>query len=148
MASYKPGLLTNACHTIRRGDGRDALFCYFEDGGQGYFVKTLYLTDLRTPTEIWKFAVVDAVHWCGGFEVTTSKLIPHGEIERVEFADSGMTVYARHGARRLTQRELDDCSKKPPVIATKAYQIDFTFDGNTYRVAAGSRDAARVFEVR
>jgi hypothetical protein len=152
VVSYKPGLRTTVCHKVSRSGGRDLLLCYLDDGGQGYFMRTLYLTDLRAPAESekgWKFVAVDNVNWCGGSdEVTTSTLVMHGDIERVEFTDRGMTVYARHGARRLTQKELGDCSMKPPVLATKGYQIDFTFDGNTYRVSAGSRDAARVFEVR
>jgi hypothetical protein len=90
------------------------------------------------------FQVVDSIDACGNEVV-------HGLIDRVEFTASAMKVHARYGKIAMTAKQIKDCKAdhyRLPSIATKAYIIQFNFDGDTYRVDAGSRDAARVFEVR
>jgi hypothetical protein len=141
---YEGGLITDECHKIAAPDGRELLVCHLNDSHQGFRESILYLVDLKSPKKENSnlFMTVDNLEVCDSEAVRAS-------IDRVEFTASGMKIYARHGKMAMTPKQIKDCkADRLPSVATKPYTIQFTFDGDTYRVDAGSRDAARLFEVR
>lgn len=140
---YEGGLITDECHKTAARDGRDVLVCHLDDGHMGERESTLYAVDLKTGKQSHNlFQSADTLEVCGGEAV-------HSSMDRVDFTATGMTIHARYGKITTTGKQIADCKAGHlPAVATKPYTIGFTFDGDTYRVDAGSRDAARVFEVR
>jgi hypothetical protein len=158
VAWYKSGVITERCHKVIGRDGRDRLLCVNWDGGQGFQTETIYLEDVARPQELYAehldrlLQAPDSVNACGGAAAGVNPLDPiavRAYFERIEFTATGMTVLARRGQRRLTDRELNSClHDRVPTVApvpTQPFRIDLTFDGEKYRIAPASAAAAKQF---
>ena len=166
---YRSGLVTDQCHKVALVDGREILVCIGRAAAQGNVGTDLYVEDLLHPTEVLMadkgdaafFGLYDDTLTCGDGQGRTFRADPitRAFIQKVEFKSDGkeLSVTAAHGKRRMTKEDAAACEAEggpgnkrtsrflPPV---KTYQIDFVFDGHTYKIAPGSEAAARVFQWR
>ncbi len=158
MVWYRGGVITERCHKVIGREGRDRLVCVNWDGGQGFQTETIYLEDVARPQELYAehldrlLQAADSVNACGGAAAGMNPLDPNAVrayFERIEFTATGMTVLARRGQRKLTDRELNSClHDRVPTVATvptQPFRIDLTFDGEKYRIAPASAAAAKQF---
>lgn len=147
---FRQGLITNQCHKFAAADGRDVLICQHSYGGQGYVFRDLQFVDLRTPPtdpDEVVFRTVNTLATCGESATDGPNFpVENNSIDRIEYTAASMTVYARYGRAALNRGQVDACSREHwPSVPTKAYQIHFLFDGKSFHVAPGSRDAAKLF---
>ncbi len=156
MRSYKSGLTTDKCHKVTREDGRDLLVCAGGWTGQGEVFGNLFLTDLRTGQTIGDtafFRTEDSVGTCGGLDREHPEPVIAATIDRVDFLPGkshglpGIVVTASYGKKPIKSSDWQSCidgKLAPP--PTKAYQIEFQFDGTNYRPTPSSAAAVKVFE--
>ena len=143
---YKPGIVTRHCRRVSLETGRQILFCEAIDGGMGHSIHGLYTIDFTAPKFAWNSVVIAADSYAdamlGGVQSQA--------IDRVSFdeTDPGgllVRIYARHG--RIKMRPESD-GQRLPVPKLSNYEIDFRLEGETFRVAAETAAAARLFGVR
>ncbi len=116
------------------------------------------MEDLRNPEPVLMaderyaafFSAFDDTLTCGWNSEVGSKPLPvtSSHIDRVEFLPNAIAVFTRVGKRTPDFQEAHACLKdrlKLRPIPTRAYSIDFNFDGKTYRVAPQSAEAAKAF---
>jgi hypothetical protein len=155
MLWYKAGVKTDQCHKIALRTGREVLICIDDNFFplQGYVATTLYAEDLRAPRNNWDvkplFSIADSVASCGSDSRDKSNPDPlfRGYIERIAFGPQGMlSLVVFYGKRAMMPADVRSCSEGTDLSpAAKRVEIDFLFDGKTYRVAPQSRAAAREF---
>lgn len=151
---YYSGLISRACHKIQASDGRDLLVCETTDAHQGYLTREISLNDFRIgqPSSRNTILVVeDSMNACGGQIGGQSPPAPVGiraYLERLEFSDNKMIVYARRGEWRFTEEQLNHCKPELiPHVPTKSYRIEFLFDGRRFQVAPADRKTSALFKL-
>ncbi len=144
---YKHGIITRSCRKIIASTQRDLLLCEEEDGMIGHSYQILYVLDLTRPEKPWDAAVLVADSY-----VLMCREQQKQSIERIKFEGAAetdatfMTVFARHGRRKLTKSETKACAEnRGPIV--RDYRIDFILR-DTLRPAPWSADVARLFSVR
>ncbi len=149
---FKSGLITKNCHKVSASDGRDLLVCELEDWHQSFGEQDLAVIDLKSPKgndDAMIFRATDSVKACGGVYAGVEPPDPHAVhsyIERVDFTEHEMTIYASWGIMKLTNAQLKDCeNKRYQNVPTKLFKVGFLFDGKTYRLDPASRNAAKLF---
>jgi hypothetical protein len=163
MLWYKAGVATAECHNVNLRDRREILLCLGGWGVQAIVETQLYVVDLRTPEPAGMaggksifFSVDDNTGTCGENLDDESKPEPleYAYVERVEFkgnkaGPSYLSVTAHSGERTMTPQDVAACideqnpnkphkglSFLPPI---KREQIDFLFEGGTYRRSSKDR---------
>jgi hypothetical protein len=146
---YKHAVITRYCQKFRAATGRDILFCEEEDGGMGHSYHILFKVDFTMPESPWDAAIVTADSYllmCREQQVQ--------RFDRIAFNDGAqfvplITIFARHGRRQLSKREIDECAddrlRSSPIL--RDYRIDFVLR-NSLTPARQSAHAAALFKVR
>jgi hypothetical protein len=173
MLWYKAGIETGECHKVELPDKREILVCLGGSGTAGYLATSLYIEDLLHPAEVLMasemgaefFTAIDDTATCGTPDGTSAhpKPVTLAWIERIVFRESrhgspALVVIARYGRRQMTGEDVEVClgqrkATNHHLVAgffpmTRAYRIEFEFDGHTYKPTPSTAWAARVFEER
>ena len=146
----KSAIITRFCQKILPGTGRDLLVCEEEDGGMGHSYHILYVLDLTQPKTPWDAALLIADSY-----LQICREQQEQSIKQITFGSAGatgptiMTVFARHGRKRLSEQETEACGenrlRSRPAI--RDYRIDFILH-DTLSPAQWSADSARLFAPR
>jgi hypothetical protein len=142
---YKHAIITRHCQKLKARSGRDVLLCEEEDGGNGHSFHILYVLDLTGPKSPWDSAVFIANSYlalCRDQQLQA--------IERIVFRDAAdgtspfITVFARHGRRKLSEEETEQCAddRLRSLPAAREYRIDFVLRDSLIATPRSSAVAA------
>ena len=137
---YKAGVVTRHCRRVALKSGREILVCEETDGGMGHQIHGLYVVDFTKPEFAWDHPLLIADRY-SGFLVGG---VQEQFIDRVQFGEGGLRVYARHGNAPL---DLARPVERLPVPKVARYQIEFTLDEDRLKVTAETAQAAKLFGV-
>lgn len=146
---YKHAIITRYCQRLTTSTGRDILLCEEEEGGMGHSYHILYVVDFTAPKSPWDSAVFTADSYllmCRDQQVQSiERLIFRPDVRTPPF----LTVLARHGRKRLSDRETEACAQDRlhSAPATRNYRVDFVLREALVPTTESARSAA-LFAVR
>jgi hypothetical protein len=146
---YLHAIITRYCQKLTASTGRDILLCEEEDGGMGHSYHILYVVDFTSPKSPWDSAVFTADSYllmCREQQVQSIERLIFRPAERTS---PFLTILARHGRRKLSERETEACAQDrlQSSPATRRFQVDFLLRESLTPTSDTVRSAA-LFSVR
>jgi hypothetical protein len=154
MLWYQAGVRTEQCHKVALPDAREILVCMARYGWMLGSSTNLYVVDLLDPDrrERTFFAAPDNTGGCGWtpqHEKEPSPLVL-SHIDRVEFVAGkaadvpAVSVTASFGLQPIKPEDVKVCQSNPGAFLppTKAYRMEFLFDGSSYQPSPATATAA------
>ncbi len=145
------GLDLRRCHRMRFRSGRELLVC--EDYRMDSFVLMHSVTAVFVKGESLSFrnliTASDTTRMCDSQERVQS-----AEIDKVEFGDNVIWFTASRGEMRDSDRRQELCQEAqthrpaaagPGPRVVKSYRIDYSFDGQRFKLTQASEAAAKLF---
>jgi hypothetical protein len=172
MLWYEGGVKTQQCHKIQLKSGREILVCLGEYGGQGNVWKELYVEDLLTPVGSLMsgdkfpgfFSIEDSTLACGFNQEDEAHPFPvmRANIEDVEFKGESipiisvkftlgktpMTFEAAKACFAQQNNRTNSGGARWSLPQLRRHQMNFAFDGHSYKPTPASAALAKRLELQ
>ena len=156
LLHYENGLTTNQCQKFAYADGRNGLVCRGGWSGQGLSELTVFVTSFGVSGKAMTKVLVHATDTTGTCGEDKTQVVKQGGISEVNFMPGahaaaavvgGLIIKAYTGDVKCSIAEAAQKTRRAPA-SVKNYTIEFTFDGQQFRVAPGSRSLLAKFTVQ
>ncbi len=142
LLGYKSSIITEQCHKLTLGNGREGLVCAWYFGAQGLMDRLVYAVDYgspRNPRVTNLLSVENGLRTCGQDGENGNPPVEQSDITNVVFSDlngDGLTdvsIFARTGKIQRTEAQFEACQnwirgkpwKNPPPVRTPAWRVDY-----------------------